>query len=91
MNKDEIFYKNSVLGFEFDKYLIEHPELSAKIPNNALIVILPQDDPELCKINLKLSEDLRERNQPVLYVRVGKIAPPRKSRLVKPKLELKVA
>ena len=46
------FYKNLLLGTEFDKYLIEHPKFAESIPNGALVVLLPQDNPALCKENL---------------------------------------
>lgn len=79
-------YKNIVLNSQFNKYLVEHPEVADRIPNNALVVILPDDDPALCRKNLALARRHREKNQPVVHVRVKKLAPPPKSRLVQPRL-----
>ena len=86
MNKKSFAYKNIVLNTEFNKYLVEHPEAADKIPDNALVVLLPEDDPPLCRRNLVLARRHREKNQPVVHVRVKKLAPPPKSRLVQPRL-----
>lgn len=91
MTESQVFHKNAMLGIEFDKYLIEHPELAEKIPDDAFIVIMPHDDPVLCKANKKLAETMRTEGHNVLLVNVQKIKPPQKSRLVRPKLELAMA
>ncbi|HSE87087.1 MAG TPA: DUF5647 family protein [Candidatus Binatia bacterium] len=88
MNKKSFAYKNIVLNTEFNKYLVEHPEVADKIPDNALVVLLPEDDPSLCRKNLALARRYREKNQPVVHVRVKKLAPPPKSRLVQPRLKV---
>ena len=77
-----------MLNTEFNKYLVEHPEISDKIPDNALVVILPEDDPALRRKNLELARRHRQKNQVVVYVRVKKLAPPPKSRLVQPRLKV---
>jgi hypothetical protein len=74
MTEKEIFGKNLILGSEFDRYVIEHPEFAEKIPQNAQIVLLPADDPELCEINTEMAKRQREPNQQVVYIRIGKIA-----------------
>ena len=88
MKKKSVAYKNIVLNTEFNKYLVEHPEVADKIPNNALEMILPDDDPALCRKNLALACRHREKNQAVVHVRIKKLAPPPKSRLVQPRLEV---
>ena len=88
MNQKSFAYKNIVLNTEFNKYLIEHPEVGNKIPDNALVVVLPEDDPPLCRKNLALARRHSEKNQPVVHVRVKKLAPPPKSRLVQPRLKV---
>ena len=52
MKEEEIFSKNLILSTEFDRYVIDHPEFAEKIPQNAQIVLLPEDDPELCQKNI---------------------------------------
>lgn len=83
-NDDELFIKNVMLTTEFNKYLIEHPEVLDKIPDNANVVILPADDPEFCKKMIALVkyhqqiDDMIDR--PIVFVKVEKMAPPPPSR-----------
>lgn len=88
MTIERFILKNIVLNTEFNKYLTEHPEVADKIPNNALVVILPEDDPALCRKNLFLARRHRKKDQAVVYVRIKKLAPPPKSRLVQPRLKI---
>ena len=88
MTKNELFEKNVTLSMEFSRYVIENPEFAEKIPKGAQVVLLPQYDPGFCRENLKLAELHREKGQPVVYVKVEKLAPKRKSRLINPKLEV---
>lgn len=90
MTEQELFTKNLKLSTEFDLYLLEHPEVAERIPENALIVLLPEQDPELCDKNLELAKARREPGQPIVYVRVEKVTPPR-SRLVNPRVEVAAA
>jgi hypothetical protein len=87
MTEQELFTKNLKLSTEFDLYLLEHPEVAEQIPENALIVLLPEEDPELCEKNLDLAKARREPGQSIVSVRVEKVAPPR-SRLVNPRVEV---
>ena len=89
MTDQELFIKNLRLSREFDLYLLEHPEVSERIPENALIVLLPEEDPELCAKNQELALARREPGQPIVSVRVEKLIPPR-SRLVNPRVALGV-
>lgn len=82
MTKEEISAKNMVLGIEFDKYLIEHPEAVEEIPDDGVVVLLPEEDKELVEENLKLAEKYKQEGKEVVYVRVKKMAPYPKSRLV---------
>jgi hypothetical protein len=89
MTERELFSKNLRLSSEFDLYLLEHPEVAEQIPENALLVLLPEEDAELCEKNLEIAQTRREPGQPVVYIKVEKISPPR-SRLVNPKVEVVV-
>ena len=88
MNNQELFEKNLVLTTEFSRHVLEHPEVARRIPKDALVAILPEYDQELAKKNLEIVKARREKDQPIVLVRVKRLAPPRKSRLVKPTLEL---
>ena len=83
MKEEEIFSKNLILTTEFDRYVLEHPEFAEKIPRNAQIILLPEDDPELRKKNIEIAKTQREAGQPVVYVYIEKVAP-QISRLVNP-------
>lgn len=87
MTSQELFTKNLKLSTEFDLYLLEHPEVAEQIPENALLVLLPKEDPELCEKNLELAKARREPGQTVVRVWVEKVAPPR-SRIVNPRVEI---
>ena len=90
MTEKELFEKNLILTTEFDRYLLGHPEIAEHIPLNAQIVLLPEDDPELCQKNLEVAAAQREPGQPVVYVRIEKLAPP-VSRLVNPQITVEAA
>ena len=91
MDAQEIFSKNVTLSTEFNKYLIEHPEFAEQIPDEAVVVLLPADDPELCQENLSLAESNKSiddaPNRPVVHVKIERLAPPPPSRLVNPTVE----
>ena len=82
MTKEEISAKNMVLGFEFDKYLIEHPEATEEIPDNGVVVLLPDEDNELVEENLKIAEKYKQEGKKIVYVRVKKMSPYPKSRFL---------
>jgi len=73
MTREELFRKNQQLSTEFELYLLEHPELEDNIPDNAMIVLLPEYDKELSESNIKLAEANKEEGQPIVYVRVKKL------------------
>ncbi len=87
MNKKELFEKNLVLSTEFSRYLLENPEFAERIPKDAVVVVLPEYDNELAEENRKIAEAEKARGQSMVLVRFEKLAPPRKSRLIRPKLE----
>ena len=87
MTKREIFLKNLMLSNEFDTYLLEHPEVADRIPDSAIIVLLPEDDPELADFNLRIAEERQEPGQSMVLVRLGKLRP-KTSRIIRLKMEV---
>ena len=85
--KQKTFYKNLLLGTEFDKYLIEHPRFAENIPDGAVVVLLPQDNPALCRENLRIAEARAEEGQPVVYIKIKRLAPVSRSRIIGPQIE----
>ena len=77
MRKEDLFRKNHLLGIEFDRYLLEHPEVMKDIPENAEIYFLPEDDSELLKENLELAQSQKDAGKRIVLVRIGKLSPPR--------------
>lgn len=73
MASEELFAKNQKLSTEFDLYITEHPEIEDQIPDNALIVLLPEYDKELARKNSELALRHREPGQPVVYVRIDRL------------------
>ncbi len=90
MTEQEIFSKNLILTTEFDRYVLEYPEFAEKIPENAQVVLLPEDDLELRQKNIEIAKAQRESGQPVVYVEIEKVAP-QMSRLVNPVLRMEAA
>ncbi|MGH7960810.1 MAG: DUF5647 family protein [Candidatus Binatia bacterium] len=86
MNPKAMAHKNLVLGMEFDKYLLEHPDLLARIPQGAHVVLLPTYDPALLAANRRLARKRAAEGRPIVFVTVAKLAPPPKSRLIRPRL-----
>lgn len=82
MKEAELVEKNLELSFEFTRYLVDHPELEERIPKGAQVVLLPDYDEDLKRFNLKNSQRHREKDQPVIYVRIKKLVANRSSRLV---------
>jgi hypothetical protein len=87
MKESRLIEKNLELSFEFTRYLLAHPEMERKIPKGAQVVLLPDYDEKLRRFNLKNSKRQREEGQPLIYVRIKKLNPERRSRLVGTKIE----
>ncbi|OPX39909.1 MAG: hypothetical protein B1H13_08740 [Desulfobacteraceae bacterium 4484_190.3] len=82
--------KHAILVTEFDRYVMEHAEFAAEIPQNAQIVLQVEGDEEYNKWSRQLAENQREANQIVVYVTVKGLKPA-KSRLMEPVLNRAVA
>ena len=87
MTDKELFNKNLDISHEFSKYLLNHPEIENKIPPDALVVFIVEDDPELSQKNIEMNRTNREPNQPLIFVKIKGIRPPEESRLIEPHLE----
>ena len=68
---------------------MEHPEFAEQIPEDARIIILPKDDPELSRINRELAQTAQglddELDRPVIHVEFERLLPAR-SRLLEPRV-----
>jgi len=86
MTRKDLAYKNLALGVEFDKCMVEHPEIIDEIPDDSHVVFLPEYDREPYKANIKLAKRRIASGERVVFVRIKKLAPP-KSRIVRPRIE----
>jgi len=86
MRKEDLFKKNHLLGVEFDRYILEHPEVLEQIPDGAEVYFFPEEDPDLLEENLKIAEAQKPEGRRIVLVRIGKLSPPR-SRLQNVRLE----
>jgi hypothetical protein len=77
--------KHAILAMEFDRYVVEHPEVAAEIPRNAQIILQIEGDEEYNEWSRGLAERQREPGQKVAYVKVKGLKPA-KSRLLKPEV-----
>lgn len=83
-NESELVKKNLEISFEFSRYVLAHPAVGTKIPDNALIAFHVADDPALTKFNKNLVKRTREPGQPVVTVWIQGLA---STRLIKPTLK----
>ena len=81
---------NSILVAEFDRYVMEHPEFAARIPENAQVVLQMEGNSEYNKWIKEVAEVQRDHEQPVVCVRIKRLRVAR-SRLVRPSLQEVVA
>ena len=68
MTKDDIIKKNLDLHAEWMRYIFENPDVLDKIPEGAVLVILPEDDKELYEENYKVLEQNKDKGIPVFVV-----------------------
>jgi len=87
----EFVDKSITLSFEFDRYLVNHPEMSKKIPQGASIIFEVEDDPEFTRKELALAKKLKKEGEIFVIVQVQKLLPPFETRLVNPHLELSLS
>ncbi len=72
MTKDEIIRKNLDLLNEFMKMAFDQPDILDKLPKGAELVILPENDPELYKANLKIKQSLEKKGDKFVIVKMRK-------------------
>ena len=87
MTEKEFADKCITLSFEFDKYLINHPDIAGQIPKGANIFFDLEDDPEFTKKEKELANKLKRKGEPFVIVKVERLIPPFESRLVNTHIE----
>jgi len=70
MKREEQFRRNHDLFEMFMLEALNNPALTELIPDNASVIFLPENDPELLEANLELARTRREESKQVVFVRV---------------------
>jgi len=70
MTRKEIAEKNLILHQEFMRYVFDHPEVLDRIPKNAQIVFLPDNEPKLCKENMKIAQAHKKETPIMVFIRM---------------------
>jgi hypothetical protein len=55
-NRDDLLKRNTRWAMLFTELMVKQPDLALHLPQDATVLILPQNDPELCKHNLRLAD-----------------------------------
>jgi len=63
---------NSMLAFEFQKYLMAHPKISERIAPNTLVIFQINGDEKFNQWSMETALKNREKNQPVVKVHLKK-------------------
>lgn len=79
--------QNSSLVREFDRYVLEHPEFSERLPDNALVVMQIEGDEEFNRWAKQAAQEASEKDARIAYVTITEIKPVR-SRIESLRLEL---
>jgi len=72
-NEDQV-RRNLELFTAFMQQALDSEELRDLIPQDADLVFLPENDPELREANLKLAETLRASGKKPIFVKVSYVA-----------------
>jgi len=75
MKKDRIISKNMDLLSEFMKYSFDFPDILDQIPENAELVILPENDSEMYRENMKIVKRLQKEGQSFVIIKMKRPEP----------------
>lgn len=67
--------KNLDLIFEFEKYVLEHPGITEKIPRDAVVFMKVAGDQKFNRWSARMAKKQAKNGQPLLSVTVKKMGP----------------
>jgi len=67
--------KNLDVLFEFEKYVLEHPEITEKIPRDAVVFIKLAGDEKFNRWSARWAKRQAKKGQPIISVTVKKMGP----------------
>ena len=80
--------KQFELTAELGKYVFEHPEADAQLPDGAFVYFQIDGEQEFNEYSRKLADEQQQREGvPIVLVRIKGLAPPQHSRLIDPVIE----
>jgi len=86
MRNNDVIEKNLEQHSLFMQYALEHPEILEKIPEGAEVIFIPENDPQLAKVNLNSGREKAAKGKKIVHVKV-KVTPETRTVLV-PQLEV---
>jgi hypothetical protein len=88
IDPQEFEKKQWELAAEFGKFVFDHPEVDAVLPEGAHVYFEIAGEPEFNQYSRELAErQRREQGVAVVLVRLKGLAPPQGSRLIDPVIE----
>ncbi len=60
---EKIINKNFALSADFNSYVVEHPDVTSNMPNNACIVFEIKSDRNLTRANRELVKELSKKGE----------------------------
>ena len=87
MTEKDFFEKSLLLSNEFSRYILEHPEIDERIPEDAQIIFEVQSDPVFTKLMKEYAHKQHIKGQKVICIKLKNFPPKRKSLLTKVSIE----
>ena len=69
--------KNLDLLFEFEKYVLEHPEITEKIPRDAIVFMKLAGNQKFNRWSVRWAKRQAKKGQPLISLTVKKLSPVR--------------
>lgn len=67
--------KNAELLTEFDRYVVEHPQVVDAIPNGALVALEVEDDVDFNQWSQQMARTQVEPGQQIVFIKIKKLRP----------------
>lgn len=71
---EEFADRNLDLIFKFEKYVVDHPEVAERIPDDAIVAMQVEDDDAFNHWSRKLAQEQADDEHPIIYVTIKKMA-----------------
>lgn len=67
--------KNLDLLFEFEKYVLQHPDIAEEIPQDAVIFVLLEGDEKFNRWSRRFAKQYGEEDRSLFWVTIRKMSP----------------